>query len=308
MAILEDFDNRYEIFILYQSCSERLAQSEKKVLQAFKEKVEIENSKNQIMLGMQKAGHTYREVLFIKKQNDKYGDLGDDNFRMRGDTIRKTSVVSNQKDEFKLIINPKTDVKSFSKLQWAQSISREIQRIEKKNQEIEEEEKNRVKVKNQKDRFSYQLKHLYTNLLAHPEVAYKRGLYLEDIIVFLMSLEFKLNYQDISQIFLDEEKEYLLNVSEISYGFLSNKDKLNDWCWNFSLRQKDQRKRNATKKTKTKSFQLESISKSYVEKPNVHQIVKNLQKKSEQRIEGLVETLIQNNIREIKPIKVFDKT
>ena len=153
MAILEDFDNRYEIFILYQSCTERLAQSEEKILQAFKEKVQIENSKNQIMLGMQKAGHTYKEVFFIKKQNDKYGDLGDENFGMKRGSIARASIEKNPKDEFKLRINPKTDEKSFSKLQWAQSISKETQRIEKKIKEIEEEEKNRVEVKNQKDRF-----------------------------------------------------------------------------------------------------------------------------------------------------------
>ena len=64
------------------------------------------------------------------------------------------------------------------KLEWANKILLKNMEIKTKIQEIEAQQNHRKTVKNNRDEYQFQLKHLYKNILAEPTLAISRGLVL----------------------------------------------------------------------------------------------------------------------------------
>lgn len=178
--------------------------------------------------------------------------------------------------------------------------------IQMKTHEIAESKKHKREVKNECEIYQYQQKNLYINLLLEPSLAIERGLFLEDIMVFLMCIDVKIREDDLYDKFFDEEKEFLIMSSTLQYEFLQKKNQLEQWATNFSLREKDQRKRIIANKNKEGEKSKLSTQYGGGITQFINEMVQDLQKVAETKINGLLKTIKRDQMKVEKPVKFYD--
>jgi hypothetical protein len=192
--LLADFGQRYDIYLMYTKHVQKVSESTNLIKYLTGEKNSIEEEKKLLIDSMgRQFGWTVNGIFNVKRQMEQSKRLiqeGLKNPKIMTDSKKynkrklgygATGMFGEQEDGNSEASPLKRSAESYKgdaerKVEWADRITGKNGEIKLKLYDIEREQKQKTRIKTERDKYQFRLKNLYKNLLAEPQMALERGL------------------------------------------------------------------------------------------------------------------------------------
>lgn len=192
--LLADFGQRYDIYLMYTKHVQKVSESTNLIKYLTGEKNSIEEEKKLLIDSMgRQFGWTVNGIFNVKRQMEQSKRLiqeGLKNPKIVTDSKKQnkrklgygaTGMFGEQEDGNSEASPLKRSAESYKgdaerKVEWADRITGKNGEIKLKLYDIEREQKQKTRIKTERDKYQFRLKNLYKNLLAEPQMALERGL------------------------------------------------------------------------------------------------------------------------------------
>ena len=294
--ILSEFGIRLDIYKMYCSKKTKYIQMHDEVRKLTHEKVEIQSATKKLIEQMTlNTGINVSQAFRVKRAMSIYL-LSKDG--MGGGT-------QGQKELSQMPHALKADKDNAQlKIQWADRLE-ERQNMAKAKDYAVSEFLGKIKIaKDEKKNLKQRLKDLYFNLLNEPQVICEKGLMIEDIVTFLKILGIFVTKPNLYEKFIDEEKEFILKMSDLKLRWLQVSNKMDDWALNFSDNRKKCRK-NAMTINQNSAMNNDNARENLVLE-DFETILKKTIEVAEDKIDQKQTCMRKQNIKISKPIETYD--